>query len=61
MNDGVSTTEEAVMAAGKTAISTTSLIAHIVERRIEYLIGTLIAYQLGILDQVVATGQQCIA
>lgn len=61
MNDGVATPEEAVVAASSRAISTASLIGHIVERRIEYLIGTLIAYQLGILDQVVATGQQCIA
>lgn len=45
----------------KKAISTSSLIGHIVERRIEYLVGTLIAYQIGILDQLVATGQQCIA
>jgi hypothetical protein len=45
----------------KKAMSTSSLIAHIVERRIEYLVGTLIAYQIGILDQLVATGQQCIA
>ena len=43
------------------AMSTSSLIAHIVERRIEYLLGTLIAYQLGLLDQVVAAGTQCIA
>lgn len=59
MNDGIATSE-AVDVAKKT-LSTTSLVAHIVERRIEYLVGTLIAYQLGILDQVVATGQQCIA
>jgi hypothetical protein len=45
----------------KKAMSTSSLIAHIVERRIEYLVGTLIAYQIGILDQLVAKGQQCIA
>lgn len=43
------------------AMSTSSLIAHIVERRIEYLLGSLIAYQLGLLDQVIATGSQCIA
>jgi hypothetical protein len=54
-------TAEAVADVGKKAISTTSLISHIVERRIEYLVGTLIAYQIGILDQLVATGQQCIA
>ncbi len=46
---------------GKKAISTSSLIAHIVERRIEYLVGTLIAYQIGLLDQLVAAGHQCIA
>ena len=45
----------------KKAMSTSSLIAHIVERRIEYLVGTLIAYQIGLLDQLVATGSQCIA
>lgn len=50
-----------VVAEAKTAISTSSLIAHIVERRIEYLLGSLIAYQLGLLDQVVAAGQSCIA
>ena len=59
MNDGVST--EVAVNTAQRAISTTSLIAHIVERRIEYLVGTLIAYQIGILDQLVATGQQCIA
>lgn len=38
------------------AISSTNVIAHIVERRIEYLLGTLIAYQLGLLDQVITYG-----
>jgi hypothetical protein len=59
MNDGVST--EAAVDVGKKVMSTSSLIAHIVERRIEYLLGTLVAYQLGLLDQVVTAGQQCIA
>jgi hypothetical protein len=59
MNDGVST--EAAVDVGKKVISTSSLITHIVERRIEYLLGTLVAYQLGLLDQVVTAGQQCIA
>lgn len=59
MNDGVATSEAVTTA--KAAISTSSLVAHIVERRIEYLLGTLIAYQLGLLDQVVAAGTQCIA
>lgn len=53
-------TAEAVE-AGKKVMSTSSLIAHIVERRVEYLIGTLLAYQIGLLDNVVAAGQQCIA
>ncbi len=34
---------------------------HIAERRIEYLLGSLIAYQLGLLDQFVTYGSQCIA
>lgn len=52
---------EAVVEAGKKTMSTASLIGHIVERRIEYLLGTLIAYQLGLLDNLVAAGTQCIA
>jgi hypothetical protein len=59
MNDGVATSE--AVDAAKTAMSTSSLIAHIVERRIEYLIGTLIAYQMGLLDTLVSNAQQCIA
>ena len=59
MQDGVAT--DAAVDAAQKAISTSSLIAHIVERRIEYLVGTLIAYQIGVLDQLVAAGQQCIA
>ena len=59
MQDGVAT--DAAVDVAQKAISTSSLIAHVVERRIEYLIGTLIAYQIGMLDQLVAAGQQCIA
>ena len=33
-----------------------SVLAHIVERRLEYLIGTLIAHQLGLIEQVVTYG-----
>lgn len=33
-----------------------TLLKHIAERRIEYLIGTLIAYQVGLLDKVVTYG-----
>jgi hypothetical protein len=55
-------TETAEVAeAAQKAISASSLIGHIVERRIEYLLGTLIAYQLGLLDQLVSAGTQCIA
>jgi hypothetical protein len=59
MNDGVA--KEAAVDLGKKAISTSSLVAHIVERRIEVLLGTLIAYQFGLLDSLVATGSQCLA
>lgn len=45
----------------KTAMSTSSLIAHIVERRVEYLIGSLIAYQMGLLDTLISQGSQCLA
>jgi hypothetical protein len=54
------TAGEAADVAMKT-MSTSNLIGHIVERRIEYLLGTLIAYQLGLLDQLVSAGQTCIA
>lgn len=54
MNDGVVTSEAVDL--GKKAMSASSLIAHIAERRIEYLIGTLIAYQIGLLDKVVTYG-----
>ncbi len=38
------------------ASQSASVLAHIVERRLEYLIGTLIAHQLGLLDQLVTYG-----
>jgi len=38
-----------------------AMLTHIAERRIEYLLGTLIAYQLGLLDKVVTYGSSCIA
>jgi len=50
---------EATEAAMKT-MSSANLIGHIIERRVEYLIGTLIAYQMGLLDAVVAGAGQCI-
>jgi hypothetical protein len=41
------------------AMSTKSLIEHVVARRIEYLVGTLIAYQMGFLDMAMSAAQQC--
>jgi hypothetical protein len=54
-------TAETVIEAGQKTLSSATLIGHIVERRIEYLLGTLVAYQLGLLDQLVSAGTQCIA
>jgi len=39
-----------------TATKTMSVLEHIKERRIEYLVGTLIAHQMGILDAVLVYG-----
>ena len=33
-----------------------NILKHIAERRIEYLLGSLIAYQIGLLDKVVTYG-----
>ncbi len=41
-------------------VSTSNLFGHIIERRLEYLIGTLLAYQMGLLDALVAGAGQCI-
>jgi len=41
-------------------VSTSNLIGHIIERRLEYLIGTLICYQMGLLDALVTGAGQCI-
>lgn len=49
-------TAEATIDTAMKAGSMTSVLAHIVERRIEYLIGTLIAHQLGLLDQLLTYG-----
>lgn len=49
-----------VAEAGMKSMSTYNLIGHIVERRLEYLIGTLLAYQMGLLDAFVAGASQCI-
>jgi len=50
---------EATEAVIKT-VSTSNLIGHIIERRLEYLIGTLLAYQMGLLDALVTGAGQCI-
>lgn len=42
-------------------VNSARLLQAIVERRIEVLLGTLIAYQFGLLDSLVATGSQCLA
>jgi len=52
-------TAAAISDAAETVVKGTqgaSVLAHIVERRLEYLIGTLIAHQLGLLDQLVTYG-----
>ena len=48
------------MDAAMKTVSSAKLIGHIVERRIEYLLGTLIAYQLGLLDTLVSNASQCL-
>ena len=39
-----------------TATKGATVLEHIVERRIEYLVGTLIAHQMGILDFLLIYG-----
>jgi hypothetical protein len=57
--DAADCVQETADVAMKT-ISTKNLIAHIVERRIEYLVGSLIAYQMGLLDMGMSAAQQCL-
>ena len=47
---------ETITEAAVKASQGASVLAHIVERRLEYLIGTLIAHQLGLIEQVVTYG-----
>jgi hypothetical protein len=49
-------TATAVVDTVTKASQSASVLAHIVERRLEYLIGTLIAHQLGLIEQVVTYG-----
>jgi len=39
-----------------TAAKSATVLEHIVERRIEYLVGTLIAHQMGLLDFLLVYG-----
>ncbi len=39
-----------------TATKTANVLEHIVERRIEYLVATLIAHQMGLLDFLLVYG-----
>jgi len=52
MSDTATTAAEVAVDTARGA----SLVAHVVERRLEYLIGTLIAHQIGLLDQLVTYG-----
>jgi len=40
-----------------TATKSATVLEHILERRLEYLIGTLIAHQMGFLDFLLVYGQ----
>jgi hypothetical protein len=59
MQDGVAT--DAAVDAAQKAVTSGRILQMIVERRIEVLLGTLIAYQIGMLDQLVSAGQTCLA
>ena len=50
------TAAEAVVETVVKASQGASVLTHIVERRLEYLIGTLIAHQLGLIEQVMTYG-----
>ncbi len=56
MSPDVSTAADAAVETVVKGTQGASVLAHIVERRLEYLIGTLIAHQLGLLDQLVTYG-----
>jgi hypothetical protein len=50
------TAAEAVVETVAKATQGAGVLTHIVERRLEYLIGTLIAHQLGLIEQVMTYG-----
>jgi len=49
-------TPDAITDSALTAAKSATILEHIVERRIEYLIGTLIAHQMGFLDFLLVYG-----
>jgi len=49
-------TPDTVIDSTLTAAKSATILEHIVERRIEYLIGTLIAHQMGMLDFLLVYG-----
>lgn len=53
MNDTVAAE---VTSTGMDVVQKVNIARHFAERRIEYLLGTLIAYQMGLLDKLVAYG-----
>lgn len=53
MNDQVSSE---VASGTMHVVQKINIMKHIAERRIEYLLGSLIAYQIGLLDKVVNYG-----
>ena len=56
MNEESKLVAEAVKDAAVDANKSLALFEQIVERRIEVLLGTLIAYQMGLLDKLVTYG-----
>jgi len=53
MNDQVASE---VAVGSMDVVQKINIMKHLAERRIEYLLGTLIAYQMGLLDKVVTYG-----
>jgi hypothetical protein len=53
MNDTVAAE---VTSVGMDVAQKANILKHIAERRIEYLLGSLIAYQIGLLDKLVNYG-----
>ena len=43
------------------AVRVASILEHVKQNNVSYLIGSLLAYQLGLLDQLVVWGAGCVA